>query len=873
MRPSFASATDITEQALRTAVLEAPRSLVSSSTQAESIHRTALEHAREKIKAFSDGSSISSQMSIQASAIGAAVIVIGTAFTAITYQMRVLSDYRLMFDAERQAGIATVTQRTNIEESKLSVEEKVIKDFLELTQNASFSHYLGIHSGEIETQRNAKYHSVLPFYRMSEAIGQPVGTARPLDEQRTAIRLFLKSALPDALAHIELPFQTDWSIYAFFESIYEGKNYLNNRRVPRFIMMAMANLLWNLQHPIDPATGFPLSLDRCMILCRDVELCLNQLLNPESRPYLHTIDNEENEILSFMRKFEFYTKSLRAAYAEEQLHQLNIADITTSAHRVLRIMDQGILKLIYKRYNPISRKKEPDSGAAEALANNILFLNLLLQRNPNLIGFLPKTIPEWIPAEAGINKPPQTLIDILIIFCHLSERERVEWLNNISKVSTNSAIEFTQALKEFYQQFVIPIRKVSQRELKTTLIDWKTQEVGCLTAKRLMPLITLVIEDFRLPVDTPITADLAKKSNVLSGKQQVQAINRMAQAGGGYYTWAISPFVERTATPLDELPRHQYRMTQITKLMDNVGDIVEHYRNFLQYPGFQTFLLKCLNKVKEEYEALDKRIAAIDTSLADNECISRSLQDILRRMAGDLNTSLDAFTLAVANFERIVSGPDFIDQQRHELSTKLNTISEQFSLLFKEESGIAELLHMPVVTPKVVAEADYLSPVRVSKDIADTCAVLALKKVVEKCYEALSYQSRVGHKGLLLQELLSFIEDQPNFTSKQIKHVIMELTRITAGYRPSWFFQAAYGQTRSAKALIAAIKDPTINMVLPLAATIFDQSISAQLSDTRIAQQFRNLSMKNHWDASSEKMWINWLELEDATTDLPSLVQ
>lgn len=884
----------VTELALRAAV-NAPstsRSLTpEGGGQATSIRDTALQRAKAQLTAISDVSSFTGNINAQTLAIEAAVAVVAVAYVAITHQLGVLDHKRLAFDQERQAGIATFMLPTNVEESSLSKEEKVIKGFLELiARNPSFATYLGIHSADLAEVRRAKFHSILPFYRMSEALGQPVASLRPLDRQRTNINLFFRSALPDAIADIEMGFQTDWRFVAFWESIYQGKNYLNNRRAPRFIMMALSNLLWNLQHPVDPETGFPLSLNRCIEICRDVEMFLNQLLNPESSPYMETISDDENGLMTFLRKLEFYTKALRAAYAEEQLHGLNIEDITNSAHRVLRIMDQSLFKLIYKRYNPVTKKDEPDEKAAETLAHTVSYLNILLEQNPDLINAFRPSAVEPLPfldriyreVGAGLNIPPLTIIDVLIVFCHLSWYERDQLLAKIKKANLSSASEFANTLLKFDHHFVKPVKVISKEELGVTKFSPKFEEVGRLTASRLVPLITLVIEDYRIEVDTTRTYQKAKESintpkRVYSGKQQVQAINVSAQSKIGYYKWAIAPFAGG-AEPLNELPVFQYRMTQVTKLMDSVAELVQNYRSFLQHRSFQAFLLKCLNKVKDENAALERRINEVDELLDHNERISRNLQGIIRPMTANLNASLESLTLATANFERVVSAPDFTDQQRQLLSTKLSAIAEQFSTLFAEDPGIAELIDAaPVVAPAQAAagEAPAAAPARLPAGpvaLVDARMVVTLRDLVKRCYDGLSWQSKNGRKGLLLRELMSIIENKPNFTESQVKHVVMELIRVAASYRETWFFkQAAYGQTRAAQTLIAAVRDRRLNSRLPLASMIFNQEDITQVSDIQLMQQLGNLGQRKHWSVSSRGMRLSWAEMAEQAEAAPGV--
>jgi hypothetical protein len=868
----------VTELALRAAVNTNSRNLSESGGQADAIKGTAMQHAQGGLA----GVSVSGA---QAEAIAIAVAGVALAYTAISDQLGRLKNQRLDFDKEREAGIATFMIPNNREQRDLSNEEAVIKGFLDLTmRSSSFSKYLGIHSSDLSTDSSGKFYSVLPFYRMSEALGQPLASTRPLDRQRMAINLFFKSALPDAIADIDSSFQTDSKFVAFWVSAYKGKNYLNDRRAPRFIMMGLSNLLWNLQHPVDPDTGFPLSLNQCIEICRNVELSLNQLLNPASPPYLHTISNDENKLMSFMRKLEIYTKTLRAAYVEEQLHELNIDEITNSAHQTLRIMDKSVFELIYKRHNPLSKKDEPDEKAAETLAYMITYLNELLTENGDLIGKI-QPIPEWIRPVAGMNNPPQTVIDVLILFCHLPRRELNHLLAQFEHSDIASEIEFAKTLEEFEQKFVKPIKDVSKVELDATAFSPKREEVGILTARRLVPFITLVVEDYRIEVDTPIsyrnakfsqenTADIKK---IMSGKQQAEFINLSAQKGDEYYNWALSPFTEGTRE-LDNLPKYQYRMTQVTKLMDSVSELVKNYRSFLLEKSFQSFLIKCLSRIKAEYAILDRHIMDADNGLAHNERMSRSLQAILRPMTSDLNTSLDAFALATTNFERVVSAPDFTDQQRQLLSSKLGSIADQFLMLFRDDSGLAVFLDAPPITTGTDAPVrPTIAPTPTSVvhepvQVVDAKQIFALRKLVQSCYDALSYQSREGRKGLLLRDLLLMIEGGSVTTEREVKHAVMELTRVAATQRETWFFQAAYGQTRSAKVLIAAIKDPSLNGVLPLASIIFGKSTTIQqLDEALILQRLTSLREGNQrWQVPSDEMRIAWPDRLVAT-EIPSL--
>ena len=291
----------------------------------------------------------------------------------------------------------------------------------------------------------------------------------------------------------------------------------------------------------------------------------------------------------------------------------------------------------------------------------------------------------------------------------------------------------------------------------------------------------------------------------------------------------------------------------MTELLDSVADIVKNYRSFLLQKSFQAFLKKCLANIQKEYVALDRRIDDAAFTLRNNEHVSRGLQSILSPMMSELNSNLAVFSAATSNFERVVTAEDFTGQQRQELSTKISTVAHQFQSLFTEDSGLAAFLSTAPVPAAELPIGDVAARVQA---MASSGKVGALSDLVGKCYDALSADSKNGRKGLLLRELKEKIRSTPNFTESQIKHLVMELVRITASYRQTWFFQAAYGQTRSAKALIAAIKDPELNSRLPLASIIFNNPdpLVSRNSEQLILQRLKRLRDEKSWQHEANSM-------------------
>lgn len=861
-----------TEQALRAAVNTTTPEISAQTDKITTLKDAALGRVNELIKGNQTLSNISSELNLQTLAISAAIQGIELSVFAIKNQIANLKDKRLTFDKERQSGIASFQIRTNKEEKDLSKQEQIMKAFFELVQkNPSFSRYLGMQKSTSSELSNVEFYSVLPYYKMSDALAQPIASTRAIDKQRTAISLFFKSALPEAIADIDNDFQSENTFIEFLKSAFKKENYLNDLRAPRFLMICLANLLWNLQHPVDPDTGYLYSIERSMDLCKTVGLFLNKLLNPSEKTSLQPLSDHNNKLTYFIRKVELLVKSLKRAYTEEHLYELNIDDLTNNAHRTLRTLDTSLFELIYSQTNPITHAKQPNPRAAEYLASTISYLHELLIDSPELINFFTPLSPN-AKDTVFLNNIPRTLIDALIIFIHSTRMDKDKLYHDLANNSSDTTIELLNTLKEFDDKFIAPIKLVSKKELNVGVFDKKRKEVARLTARRLVPLITLVLEDHRVEVDTPANIiptipgapSETPQTKTYTAQEQVKEINALANSGNQYYVWELSPFIEankETENEIDQLPKRQYRFTEITKLLDSITEIVQTYRSFLQYKPFQDFLIKCLTKIKNEYTELGHYIDQIDSFLSKDKKLNRNMQNILGPMATTITSSLDDFTQAFTSFEQIITAPDFSEQQKNSLTTKIDVIHQAFFKLFGEDSGITSIAAPSTLasmleetttgTNKTTINRSSLSNAD-DETILQPKQIVELRKLIMNCINALSYQSRHGYKGKLLHNLIEQIDAKESLLKDNVKQTIKELAKITLSYRPTYFFQASYGETCSAKALITAIKDQKFNELIPISELLLGEDINPlKETDEEIIQRLRGIQVSNKWEKSA----------------------
>lgn len=830
-------------------------------TLAKTFNDTATQQVNHLI-AGGNNSGALNQASVQAALATAAVATMVVAYSRISEQVRETGDLRLAYFKELAEGTASFAIRTNKEPGKMYTEENFIKKFIELTATDSFTTYSCQHNTVLPEQNNTFY-SVLPFYRTSENLGQPFKNTRLIDRQRRVIDLFLRLAVPDFLSKLDAPFRHESTINSFFRSTWHGNNYSNDYRAARFVVMSLANLLWNLQHPVDPDTRYPHTLDECIALCGKIRNYLNNvlvLLKGECFKHM----SKSNPLVDFVRKIDTHVNALWDAYEDERVHEVNIDEMTNSAHQTLEIMDKSILNILYKQHS--IQACDPMFNAADHLIDKISYLQGLFLLNPRLI--------EWFPSnnrlnakQIKLNVPATTVIDALIMFCHMTKVKREELIVSLKKNQTASVLELAATLELFNKEIIRPIDKVSKEELWRLNRDRSYITRAELTAQRLIPFITFVIDDYGIDVDTPLILEKIKRTpGLYNSKQQIEMINQMVQSNEvtSYYKLTLSPFLnanEETVTALNQLIKNHTRMRHMTKLLDGVGELINDYRNFLQHKDFQLFLNKCLNRVSEEYTTMNKQISRFDIQITDDESMSHNLKQILGQMTSEMTARLKAFLIATNNLNGVIASPDFPEEQKQLLEKKIDTINQQFLNLFHEASGLEQWLTIdqfstgnPLPPETVIApEATMPSEIKISSN-----QMIALSKLAHNCYDGLSFSSKYGCKGVLLLNLIETIDTNPDFTTEQFNHIVKELVKVSATYRETYFFQAAYGQSRSAKVIIKAIQDPHLKNTLPLASILFStESIDfSEQSEEQIVKALNTLCIVKHWQTTANQMTV-----------------
>ena len=695
------------QQALRIAVMQSSLTDLSKvSDMASKIQETALEKARIPQTSGSPASpgNAVQPSSLESEAIGVAVAGLKLGYMLLSEGYASAKRDRLGFDKERKAEIATFVVPTDKVAKELSKEQKTIVSFIEMAQTQpSLLSYLGIKETELKTDAKSKFYSVLPYYSMGH--GEASQSTNQLNIMRNRIDLFLNTHCKKAIQSIDNSFNQRNQYVAALVRLEEGSNFLNDLRVPRFVIMSMSNLLWNLEHPVSEE-GFPLTTDDAIQLCNRAEAFLNKLQNQDQSPFLHKLDHKE--LLTFIDDCRAKVSQLRKSYEVEKATDINVGDIANSAHSALRAMDISMFELVYKRKDVNLNTLVPDETAAQTLAsiltdidgslvNTDFFsvINTFVQAKNNNYALVPK--------EAGMNSKLSTTADVLILLCHLTKTDRDNLIAKIRRdlPKNEETKAFCARLNEFHKTFVEPIQAKVSLEKGDTLKTGNQphQSVSIRTARRLVPFVPLVIGDFaRMNAESGKPEQSAELATDMDGSKkikldldkQLQAIGTSAKSGKGYYTWDIltlgRPITDPTVLDmLKELPKYQYRMTQITALLDTIRELTETYRNCLTDPSFVKFMKDCFQKINEETMGLRETISQIDKSLfTSGQSEDRSLLDVLHPMSIEFGKQMNSVVAAIGQLDHVVSAPDFTEKERARLEKKYDAIKEQYFALFGE---------------------------------------------------------------------------------------------------------------------------------------------------------------------------------------------
>lgn len=672
------------EISLRAAIISAKKNTTNTQDFTANIKSHAMNQIELVQKAEGLVNGVKSAESIEKAAIAAAVGGIQLAYKAISLSFEEAKSKRRQFIEECEKYLATFVIDNNKEQSEFSYEQLAIKEFYAFLQKRgiAFIQYSGIEVKEKEDCPNVMFLSILPFFKMSQSLPHHQIIASKLDEYRQSIYHFLHSGLP--LEYYYKKFLGANSFLLKMSSLFKPENDLNYYRAPRFIITALANLVWNLQHPVHIETGMPLSNAEAIALCYNAEMFLNDLLNPRQFPYLDIIDSKSKRLSQCLYRMELNIKGLKNSFEYEHLHEINLKSVSLHMHSALKVMSNKMLELIYQ-----------NEKAGENLISLIMAISTLFLHHPTLYNHFSSMVTQPLPPH--LNPIPCTIIDIIMLFCMLEPKKRYRFCQDLINSYLEPETQLAYQLREFHNTFLSPFESKAIEPIQKLHPEKNKYQ---LSASYFLPLIVLMMESFTvfkdtrphksqhlnnelyLPTETiEAPYNLANSTN---DKKQAQLIldGLMIENPDYFYHWSISMFFKFNTKhhhSINQLLAWQNEIRHHTAKLDEYADLISKNRLCLQGATLRHNLIEFLTTVCDLFSTLNQNFGSIATQMQTNAKIHRDEKRVLHPMLDDLETIVTSIQKSIQQVKTIISAPDFEAAERQKIYEN-NSLIQQYQL-------------------------------------------------------------------------------------------------------------------------------------------------------------------------------------------------
>jgi hypothetical protein len=417
---------------------------------------------------------------------------------------------------------------------------------------------------------------------------------------------------------------------------------------------------------------------------------------------------------------------------------------------------------------------------------------------------------------------------------HTPSNQRRKIQQRIKQEKAEVYQELFLIVQNLEEQFLHPFEKLMERQCPKSHPNLRQQWM----AQYFLALISLIMECFTIFNDTRSkTADSAS----LSDKAQRQIILEIAasQDENRYYRWSMTLFLQKQAgssrEKLDALLCELNHMHMMTELLDKLGSMVLENKILLLEKNFQTTLMDTLKKIREAYRQLNLRLNTIEDAMNQDESIQRNEKRILQPMLDDVEMTLETIQKSIAQVSEIINHPLFSEKQQQAIAKQMQDVQNQFRSIFGSDIHLSTL---PMLRVQNLGAQENLS--------AEKQACI---KLIEICYQEMSTLSKYHPKGQSLIELKKNVQSTCIYTKTELKRDFLKLIEISSSPRANYFFQAAYGQTRSAKALIKSLLDPAFKLRKPFLELLFEPEFKDlnHLSETELIERLNQLQAQYQW--------------------------
>jgi hypothetical protein len=861
---------DVLELVLRQAVMEATHSQDSNSSL-DKIPELAMQKAQNLL-----GLVTQSEQNNQLANISG-LIKVGVASLSIAYHLfsstkQKAEQERAQLDIHMRQSLGMMFIPENKERKTLSNEQLAFNLFLtNIERQTTLKHFF--HIDKKQNHENGKLQGPLylvsPFYKLSESLPEPTNIESPSDNARKDIRLFLQNGLPEYFENIEASFQH--ANFSTLKKFWHKENYLNQYRLPYFILVALANLVWQLQYPVSEQ-GFCLSLDEKISVCSKAESFLNRLASHLSHNFEKIAKN--NHLLKYIDAIEGLVKKLKFTFEEERHRALCLDGSIAKTQESSRILNHTIFKLVYGQ-----------SQNCGKLALLISELNNLLQRDQDILKVIAKELPISPPIQSYANAKPQTVIDVFIYFAFALKTDQCALIDKLEeKNQSRHANRFAEKLRRIRESFIIPIKQRIRKEIHDSWRHRKRELTAEEIGRCFIPIVALCANDYQLDFDFKFAESEAPPlhNDKTQIKKIIEALDKQedgfAISENEFYYCNLSVFQKRMSKAVEQdinkLPTIQYQITKVRDLLIALKDILDHYRSFLQSQSFQELFLDCLEQSTAKLKRLEAFVNKFDQDVDSDAYLSRDLLHTFTLLTEGLTKDMGQFAKDIAHIKSYVSTKEFCEEERAIMDTKIHKLQAQYEAIFHQTpSSIA----LPQFEERNIRNQDtqrssspfntFVASAATNDNFSNLAdrQQLALSQLINRCLAHMSKASREGFKGQRLYHLKSQLMRE-EYNEALGKSISLELARIVCAYRRNNLFfctHANYANTRSAKCLIEAISEPSKGFTcLPLSKWLFNKESIPCLREIDakkiwVKRQLLALKAQNHWQSEDLQCQVN----------------
>ena len=447
---------------------------------------------------------------------------------------------------------------------------------------------------------------------------------------------------------------------------------------------------------------------------------------------------------------------------QESALQFNLTEVTQTAQAILKAMDTLLVNLVDSQTPSCKTKQKNTVGNAQALAGIAEDLNQKLLANKDIINtFIP--FASSVHTKTLLNNPPSTIIDALIIFTHCVRDDQASLLKKLAAQQNDQVKGFLEQVQAFDLKFIKPMKhhsKTAEHIGYYNNSEAKRKEIALITARRLIPLVARVLEDYAVAL--PESTELPPTAN--SAKVQISLINQQVLQADAYYSLELATLLQvgkGKGNELNQWLKDLYHLAQIRQFLEPLDHLAQAYPVLLVKTPVLEFIRTCLSKIKDKVDELITHMGPLDTFLNQIKRLNLATTTLVQPLSTSLEQHLATLSLKETQVQQVHQLVCLSQDQKTALDTLVSSINARFFILFNQDSGLSSLVDNAI---EVVQEATDVvdNPVRDSSALESSSDPLLSSELTTPLVLNLEEQSTSRKDSPFEHEVLHTVTSEVN---------------------------------------------------------------------------------------------------------------